>query len=133
MPAISEETITPNTRFADDESLFSGLKDGQWKVTKFQTTPPMSSYIVAFANGHFKYLEDSVVLPLSGKTLPLRIYSQSRSFLTESLLYLMRNLQQLRNIFTRHSLLLISRKLFYLSMKRFLTWVILSPSWILLW
>lgn len=77
MPAISEEAVTPNTDFGGDASLFSGLKDGQWKVTKFQTTPPMSSYIVAFANGYFKYLEDSVVLPLSGKTLPLRIYSQS--------------------------------------------------------
>ncbi|KAF7777794.1 hypothetical protein Agabi119p4_3866 [Agaricus bisporus var. burnettii] len=75
MPAISEEAVTPNTDFGGDASLFSGLKDGQWKVTKFQTTPPMSSYIVAFANGHFKYLEDSVVLPLSGKTLPLRIYT----------------------------------------------------------
>jgi aminopeptidase 2 len=77
MPAISEETITPNTQLVDDASSFAGLKDGQWKVTKFQTTPPMSSYIVAFANGHFKYLEDSVDLPLSGKTIPLRIYSQS--------------------------------------------------------
>lgn len=79
MPAISEEVITPNYQVAAGEpgyeTLFTGLKDGQWKITKFQTTPPMSSYIVAYANGHFKYLEDSVVLPLSGKTLPLRIYS----------------------------------------------------------
>lgn len=79
MPAVSEEAITPNTHASKGdpgyEALFSGLKDGEWKVTKFQDTPPMSSYIVAFANGHFEYLEDSVVLPLSGKTLPLRIYT----------------------------------------------------------
>ncbi|KAJ3574305.1 hypothetical protein NP233_g1859 [Leucocoprinus birnbaumii] len=79
MPAVSEDVITPNTQAAKGdagyEALFAGLKDGEWKVTKFENTPPMSSYIVAFANGHFKYLEDSVVLPLSGKTLPLRIYT----------------------------------------------------------
>lgn len=80
MPAASEAVVTPNYKGNDgspeSEALFSGLKDGEWKVTKFETTPPMSSYIVAFANGHFEYLEDSVILPLSGKKLPLRIYSQ---------------------------------------------------------
>ncbi|KAL9714866.1 Aminopeptidase 2 mitochondrial [Leucoagaricus gongylophorus] len=79
MPSVSEEVITPNYQSSkgdsDYEALFSGLKDGEWKITKFQDTPPMSSYIVAFANGHFEYLEDSVILPLSGKTLPLRIYT----------------------------------------------------------
>lgn len=80
MPAASEDAVTPNYQVEyggpERETLFSGLKDGEWKVTKFETTPPMSSYIVAFANGHFEYLEDSVILPLSGKKLPLRIYSQ---------------------------------------------------------
>ncbi|KXN83489.1 Aminopeptidase 2, mitochondrial [Leucoagaricus sp. SymC.cos] len=79
MPAVSEQVITPNYLASQGDSgnkaLFSGLRDGEWKITKFETTPPMSSYIVAFANGHFEYLEDSVVLPLSGKTLPLRIYT----------------------------------------------------------
>lgn len=81
MPEISEEIITPNfwkdtTGDYEYALLFDGLKDGDWKITKFETTPPMSSYIVAYANGHFECLEDSVVLPLSGKKLPLRIYSQ---------------------------------------------------------
>ncbi|EJC99601.1 uncharacterized protein FOMMEDRAFT_160023 [Fomitiporia mediterranea MF3/22] len=31
--------------------------DGDWKITKFETTEKMSTYIVAFANGHFKYAE----------------------------------------------------------------------------
>lgn len=80
MPVTSEEIITPNwykeTTGDHDHVLLSSIpKDGGWKITKFETTPPMSSYIVAYANGHFKYLEDSVVLPLSGKELPLRIYS----------------------------------------------------------
>ena len=80
MPAISEEILTPASKVsagsADLADLFSLLTttDDQWKVTKFQTTPLMSSYIVAFANGHFEYLETSVVMPLKGQTLPLRIY-----------------------------------------------------------
>ncbi|KAF5327080.1 hypothetical protein D9619_004508 [Psilocybe cf. subviscida] len=49
--------------------------DGEWKMTRFDATPPMSTYIVAFANGRFEYLESSVVMPLSGKTLPLRVYT----------------------------------------------------------
>ena len=70
----------------------------KWKITQFETTPPvrillyrvkstflfnnkyiytqMSSYLVAFANGHFEYLESSYTSPLSGKIRPLRIYSQ---------------------------------------------------------
>ncbi|KAH7342157.1 peptidase family M1-domain-containing protein [Rhizoctonia solani] len=46
-----------------------------WKITTFEKTPVMSSYLVAFANGHFEYLESSYTSPLSGKTRPLRIYA----------------------------------------------------------
>lgn len=79
MPAISEEVYTVNTLLGEKTPLADLLssmttQDGQWKVTRFQTTPPMSSYIVAFANGSFEYLEKSVVMPLSGRTVPLRIY-----------------------------------------------------------
>ncbi|KAG8711368.1 Aminopeptidase 2 mitochondrial, partial [Ceratobasidium sp. 423] len=45
-----------------------------WKITTFEKTPIMSSYLVALANGHFEYLESSYTSPLSGKTRPLRIY-----------------------------------------------------------
>lgn len=34
----------------------------------------VSSYLIAFANGHFEHIEGSYVSPLSGKTRPLRIY-----------------------------------------------------------
>ena len=34
----------------------------------------MSTYIVAFANGPFEYVESSYKSPLSGHTRPLRIY-----------------------------------------------------------
>lgn len=80
MPAISEEIYAPGSKISagstDLADLFSLLTttDEKWKITKFQTTPLMSSYLVAFASGHFEHLETSVVMPLSGKTLPLRIY-----------------------------------------------------------
>ncbi|GLB35338.1 putative aminopeptidase [Lyophyllum shimeji] len=78
MPAISEQVYSRAAAKPIEPSglaeLFSSL-DETWKITHFETTPPMSTYIVAFANGPFKYLEKSVTLPLSGKTLPLRVYA----------------------------------------------------------
>ncbi|KAJ7457967.1 leucyl aminopeptidase [Mycena galericulata] len=71
MPVVSEDVHDPNSA-----SLFSALsKDVQWKVTKFQKTPPMSTYLVAFANGPFAYQEKIIVMPLSGRTIPLRVYA----------------------------------------------------------
>ena len=83
MPAISEEEYTPSYKDSTDaiswlSPKFSQLTTGEgdkWKITKFQTTPPMSTYIVAFANGPFVYLEDSYKSPLSGKVRPLRLYA----------------------------------------------------------
>jgi hypothetical protein len=56
----------------------SGLTFGEekerWKITRFAATPPMSTYILAWANGPFEHLESSYTSPLSGKTKALRIY-----------------------------------------------------------
>jgi aminopeptidase 2 len=80
MPAMSEEIYVPDkdAENANLENHFSSLtmEGDQWKITRFKTTPPMSSYIVAFANGHFEFLEKTVDLPLSGRTIPLRIYGE---------------------------------------------------------
>ncbi|KAG9049074.1 Aminopeptidase 2 mitochondrial [Tulasnella sp. UAMH 9824] len=46
-----------------------------WKITKFERTPLMSTYLLGFANGHFEYLESSYSSPLSGRKIPLRIYT----------------------------------------------------------
>lgn len=83
MPAVSEEVYTPSLKDSTNiitwlSSKFSGLTTGEgdkWKITKFENTPPMSSYIVAFANGPFVHLESSYTSPLSGKVRPLRIYT----------------------------------------------------------
>ncbi|EPQ58615.1 hypothetical protein GLOTRDRAFT_36981 [Gloeophyllum trabeum ATCC 11539] len=69
MPAISEELYVPGA-FADSmkkspalakflASLGTGDQADKWKITRFDTTPIMSTYIVGFANGHFEYLESS--------------------------------------------------------------------------
>lgn len=72
----------------------------EWKITTFEKTPPvscntevsqisscpisdkMSTYLVAFANGDFKYIKDSYKSPLSGKVRELRIYSMFQSTFT---------------------------------------------------
>ncbi|KAH7103916.1 leucyl aminopeptidase [Auriculariales sp. MPI-PUGE-AT-0066] len=50
-----------------------------YKVTAFETTPLVSSYLVAFANGDFKYTESTYKSPISGKTRPLRVYTTPES------------------------------------------------------
>ncbi|KAF7301221.1 Leucyl aminopeptidase [Mycena indigotica] len=68
MPVASETSYNPNS--GDFQ-----LPEGLWKVTTFDETPPMSTYIVAFANGPFEFMEDKVKMPLSGRTIPIRIYA----------------------------------------------------------
>ncbi|KAJ7727197.1 leucyl aminopeptidase [Mycena metata] len=78
--AVESEALY-NANSAVDATLTDLLstlpKDAQWKTTKFQKSPPMSSYLVAFANGPLAYLEKSIVMPLSGRTVPLRVYGKS--------------------------------------------------------
>ncbi|KAJ7219096.1 leucyl aminopeptidase [Mycena pura] len=77
MPSISEEIYDGRSNGTPDinKLLLTLPSEHKWKITRFQTTPKMSSYIVAWANGPFVHLEQKVTLPLSGKTVPLRIYS----------------------------------------------------------
>lgn len=80
MPVISEAIYEPGSSASNQSSEMSTLlsslpSEQKWKISKFQTTPKMSTYIVAFANGPFVFLEQKVVMPLSRKTVPLRIYS----------------------------------------------------------
>ncbi|KAH9070829.1 leucyl aminopeptidase [Lactarius deliciosus] len=71
MPALSDAPVGD----ADTKTLFEGVKDGSWYATEFETTPLMSTYLLAFANGEFVHLESSYKSPLSGKVRPLRIYT----------------------------------------------------------
>lgn len=79
MPVISEKPLSTET---ENEAIktFSNLKtEGAstgWKVTTFETTPLVSSYLVAYANGPFEFIEGSYTSPLSGKVRPVRIYGK---------------------------------------------------------
>ena len=76
MPAISEQVVEPSTSISDDiRALLPAQSETKWKVTKFDRTPPMSTYLAAMANGKFSYLESSAKMPISGKTVPMRIYA----------------------------------------------------------
>ncbi|EJU01765.1 puromycin-sensitive aminopeptidase [Dacryopinax primogenitus] len=47
---------------------------GDWTLTKFATTPKMSTYLVAWANGEFKHTESSYT-STSGQKVNLRVYT----------------------------------------------------------
>jgi len=84
MPVVSEKLLSEDPK-DDDESIgkltkiFASLKTEEsstgWKVTKFERTPLISSYLVAFANGPFEYIEGHYTSPISGKTRPVRMYA----------------------------------------------------------
>jgi len=111
MPVVSEKVYSTGADSADDSlasslaALSIGEVSNQWKITRFEKSPlvrmiilliilsdpwvQMSTYLVAYANGVFGYLESSYTSPLSGKTRPLRVYGASistrpREFHTES-------------------------------------------------
>jgi aminopeptidase 2 len=91
MPVVAEETLSATTvksmLSGNDAALVQWLSslpfdtsdadDETWKLTRFETTPKMSTYLVAWATGPFEYLESSYTSPLSGKTKRLRIYGTS--------------------------------------------------------
>ena len=88
MPVASEKLFTTSSE--EDASIgklakaFSKLKTSDsetgWKITKFETTPLISSYLVAWANGPFEFIEGSYTSPLSGKIRPVRIYGVTYTF-----------------------------------------------------
>ncbi|KZT39817.1 hypothetical protein SISSUDRAFT_1060871 [Sistotremastrum suecicum HHB10207 ss-3] len=72
--AFSYLTLRKGAEPQSDIKAFS-LGDGRWKSTEFETSPVMSTYLVAFANGDFKVVEDSYTSPISGKVIPVRVYT----------------------------------------------------------
>jgi len=49
-------------------------KGGGWKVTRFEKTPLMSTYLLTFASGPFEYRADKF-RSSNGKDVPIRIYA----------------------------------------------------------
>ncbi|KAF7351371.1 Aminopeptidase 1 [Mycena sanguinolenta] len=85
MPSYSEEPCDPGEElghlfwFPEDDGVDDDDTGFVWKITRFQTTPVMSTYLVAYANGAFRHLETEFCSPLSGRTVPLRIYTTARN------------------------------------------------------
>lgn len=76
MPVISSSpssSFTPKDEI--EKALYEGVDKGEWVVSKFDKTPPMSTYLLAYANGPFEYIEAEYKSPLSGKVRPLRVYT----------------------------------------------------------
>ncbi|KAG8877544.1 Aminopeptidase 2 mitochondrial [Tulasnella sp. 332] len=75
MPISSEWAYVPEVgqRLNDSEDIASDIN--RWKMTEFETTPLMSTYLLAFANGHFDHLQGSFESPLSGRAIPIRMYT----------------------------------------------------------
>lgn len=80
MPALSEGPYDPEQDPL--EPLFgAGKNPAEWVTTRFVTTPKMSTYIVAFANGPFAHLESSFTSSLTGRVIPVRMYGEPWSTL----------------------------------------------------
>ncbi|KIK68757.1 hypothetical protein GYMLUDRAFT_54326 [Collybiopsis luxurians FD-317 M1] len=76
-PVVSEE---PYEEADDVHGLLKGASSSEdWKVTRFDLSPLMSAYLVAFANGEFEYVESAFTSPISGKTRPLRVHASPPS------------------------------------------------------
>lgn len=46
-----------------------------WELVKFAEVPKVSTYLVAFANGHFESIEGSYKSPLTGRVVPMKAYA----------------------------------------------------------
>lgn len=78
MPVVSEGDWTGSVDFEGIElgrNLSELEGEGEWTITKFEKTPLVSSYLVAFAHGPFASLSSEYTSPLTGKTIPLKIYA----------------------------------------------------------
>ncbi|CAD6910574.1 unnamed protein product [Tilletia controversa] len=70
-----EEKKTDGKTEGKTEGTTSSSASNEWSITAFETTPKVSSYLVAWANGPFKYLEASYTTIKTGRKVPLRIYT----------------------------------------------------------
>ncbi|KAJ7052146.1 leucyl aminopeptidase [Mycena amicta] len=75
MPAVSEHLFDFNSNTAAIGLSDSFTSDaGNWIVTRFATTPKMSTYIVTFTCDPFAYSELEYTSSLSGCTVPVQLY-----------------------------------------------------------
>ncbi|PWY97439.1 putative AAP1-alanine/arginine aminopeptidase [Testicularia cyperi] len=83
---VEQDKLLRATELGLDElSLKAGKTEGKtevsssasndWTLTEFATTPKVSTYLVAWANGPFVSIESSYTSPLTGKVIPMKVYT----------------------------------------------------------
>lgn len=80
MPVARSTTVSPaaiaQALHTDELRMpLLGAAHGRWVLTVFEETPRMSSYLVGWANGVFEHRDGAYTSPLTGRTVPLRIYA----------------------------------------------------------
>ncbi|PPQ87699.1 hypothetical protein CVT25_011466 [Psilocybe cyanescens] len=79
MSALYEEPVEEGIdTCAELKDILASTRNEEREITKFDTSPPMSSYVVVFASEPFVFIESLVTMHLSGRTIPL-IYSNLTS------------------------------------------------------
>jgi aminopeptidase N len=68
MPVSSSKSV-------DDTGKKSGSSASALKVVSFETTPVMSTYLLAWATGEFEYIEAFTNRSYNGRKLPVRVYT----------------------------------------------------------
>ncbi|GAA6024593.1 hypothetical protein JCM8202_005070 [Rhodotorula sphaerocarpa] len=63
----------------------AGVVD-DWEMVQFAATPKMSTYLAAWANGDFEYLESSYTSPLTNRVVPLRVLATRKNIAQGDLL-----------------------------------------------
>lgn len=74
VPALFKDTVPASATKMEGKTETTGSAD-EWVKTTYATTPKMSTYLVAWADGKFESLSSSYVSPLTGKSVPLKIYT----------------------------------------------------------
>lgn len=79
MPRVSKRSVSSS----ESAALFQAhrlrmvppaLGQDAWTLTEFEETPIMAPYLVAWANGEFRHVAGETRSPLTGRTIPLRMY-----------------------------------------------------------
>lgn len=76
-------TFDVELEIPDDQTALSNMPEKSskpsskagWKVVSFETSPVMSTYLLAWAFGDFEYVEDFTKRKYNGKNLPVRVYT----------------------------------------------------------
>lgn len=80
MPSAYERSVDKEQVHQLLQTRSSGLSLHQynldeWLLTEFETTPKMATYLVAWANGAFLHVSNTTISPLTGRVIPLRMYT----------------------------------------------------------